>query len=454
MSDIDDLPRGPLILFDPLPLSLAPMPDPLQPPTRPRRSEQKRSNRGVRARSELTPIQSKTFRRRRILIIASSIFGVLVVLAAGVFGYAYWRYGQFTKVDIPGLEPRPANGAFDILIVGSDSRAFAGNTGVNSQQYGSSSSIAGQRSDVTIIARVDPATQTVHLLSIPRDTYVKIPGNVPNISGYNRINSAFDNGPQLLVQTIQQNFHIPISDFVDLNIQGLTNMVDAIGGVYLNFRDPVYDTDSHLGISKTGCHLVFGSQAVALVRSRHLYYKTNGTWHYDGLSDWSRIQRQDAFFRALLPRLKGIITSPTGMNSFLGAAQKNVTIDRSLSVGELISLANVFRHISGASLVAQTLPTAGAVINGQDVLIPAPQQDVTMISTFLSIGSTKTTSYTLPHASKSGVASALLTAATPTSANGGITVPTIPGVAAPSSSQIVTNTQSEPWNPVPCSAGG
>ncbi len=438
---------------DPLPL-LA-MPDSTANPERARRHGLRRSSRPTRARSALTPALKKTFRRRRLLTLFASILGLFVLLVGGVFGYAYWRYGQFPKVNIPGLNSRPASGAFDILIVGSDSRAFAGNTGVNAQAYGSGSAIAGQRSDVTIIARVDPATQTVHLLSIPRDTYVKIPGHVAYVSGYNRINTAFNNGPQLLVQTIQQNFHIPISDYVDINIEGLINMVNAIGGVYLDFRYPVYDTYSHLGISRTGCHLVFGSQAVALVRSRHLYYKMHGTWYYDGLSDWSRIQRQDAFFRALLPRLKGIVTSPTGMNSFLGAAEKNITIDRSLSVGEIISLAKIFRHIYGSSLVAQTHPTAGAVLSGQDVVITAPTQDAAVISTFLAIGSTKTTSYTLPGAiGNASAAMALLTAATIVAANSGVTVPTIPGVAPPSASQIGTNTQSEPWNPVPCRVGG
>ena len=414
-----------------------------------------RSSRPTRARSELTPALAKPYRRRRIFALLGSLLGLIVLVVGGVIGYAYWRYGQFPKVDIPGLNSRPSNGAFDILIVGSDSRAFAGNSGANAQAYGSGSTITGQRSDVTIVARVDPATQTVHLLSIPRDTYVKIPGHVAYVSGYNRINTAFNSGPQLLVQTIQQNFHIPISDYIDINIEGLTNMVNAIGGVYLDFRYPVYDTYSHLGISKTGCHLVFGSQAVALVRSRHLYYKMHGTWYYDGLSDWSRIQRQDAFFRALLPRLKGIVTSPTGMNSFLGAAEKNITIDRSLSVGEIISLAKIFRHISGASLVAQTLPTAGAVIHGESVVIPAPAQDASVISAFLAIGSANTTSYALPsNETSTGVAMALLTAATVVAANTGVTVPTIPGVPAPSTSQIVTNTQAEPWNPVPCHVAG
>jgi LCP family protein required for cell wall assembly len=380
--------------------------------------------------------------------------GLVVVLFVGaVFGYAYWRYGSFTKVSITGLTARPANGPFDILIVGSDSRAFAGNSGANAKQYGAASAVGGQRSDVTIVARVDPATGGIKLLSIPRDTWVKIPGSIPYVSGQNRINAAFNNGPALLVQTITQDFHIPISDYIGVNFEGLSNMVDAVGGVYLDFRYPVYDNYSHLGISRTGCHLVLGAQAVALVRSRHLYYQTNGVWNYDGLSDWSRIQRQDAFFRALLPRMKGIVTDPLAMNSFLGAAQKNITIDRSLSVGAILSLAGTFRHISGADLTTETLPTAPAVISGQDVLLPAPTQDSAMIDQFLAFGTATTASFTLPTVSPSGAVTALLTsAAAPRSAS--VTVSTLPGIPAPPANQVVTNTQSEPWNPIPCQPAG
>jgi LCP family protein required for cell wall assembly len=389
-------------------------------------------------------------RRRRILITLVSLVGVLVVGIGAVFAYTYWRYEQFPKVDIPGLTSR-GNGAFNVLIVGSDSRQFAGDSGTNAAQYGSASSIGGQRSDVTIIARIDPANNTIKLLSIPRDTYVKIPGNVPNVSGYNRINAAFNNGPALLVQTITQNFHIPISDYIALNIAGLTNMVNALGGVYLDFRYPVYDTDSHLGINITGCHLVLGAQAVALVRSRHLYYKMDGTWHYDGLSDLSRIQRQDAFFRALLPRLKGIATNPLELNSFLGAAEKNITVDRTLSVGEILSLARTFGTLNAADLTTETLPTAPMTIQGQAVLIPAPAQDATLINAFLAFGTTTTTSYTLPKANNTGVTPALLTSAQLNKSSGGVTVTTLPGITPPSASQIDTNTQAEPWNPIPCS---
>ncbi len=426
------------------------MSDATPPARRPLRSEtRKAKKRSAKHEGKGSKI-GNIYRKHRVLTIAGSILLVAALLFGGLYGYTYWRISNFPKVTVKGLTPRPANGPFNVLIVGSDSRAFAGDSGSNAQQYGASSSVGGQRSDVTIVARVNPATHSVRLLSIPRDTYVKIPGTIANVSGYNRINTAFDNGPALLVSTIQQNFHIPISDYIALDFEGLTTMVDAIGGVYLNFRSPVRDIDSPLGVTKTGCHLVLGAQAVALVRSRHLYYKSNGIWTYDGYSDWSRIQRQDAFFRALIPRLKGIATNPIGMNSFLGAAQSNITIDQSLSVGTILSLANTFRQVSAKSLTTETLPTAPVTINGEAVLEPAPQQDAALITSFLAFGTT-TAAYHLPVAGDRGIADALLTSAPATQSGGGVTVTTLPGLQAPPASQVVTNTQPEPWNPVPCS---
>ena len=82
------------------------------------------------------------------------------------------------------------------------------------------------------------------------------------------------------------------------------------------------------------------------MRSRHLYYKNaNGYWEYDGLSDFSRIQRQDAFFRAVLAKVNASITNPLAINAFIGAAVGNLTIDDTLSQGDLLHIADVFRGL-------------------------------------------------------------------------------------------------------------
>jgi len=371
------------------------------------------------------------------------LVGIVVLLAGGLYLYSRWRFDQIPKVRVAGLAPRVGNAPFDVLFIGSDSRSFA-KSAASQAQYGSAASVGGQRSDVDIIARIDPATRQVKMLSIPRDTYVQIPGNSV-VAGPNRINAAFNTGPQLLVQTITNSFHIPISNVVEINFFGLINMVNAVGGIYLNFPDPVRDLNSHLGITHTGCHLVYGSQALALVRSRDLSYELDGVWHYDGLGDLSRIQRQDAFFRALLPRMSGVVTNPASLNSLLGAAVSNLVFDKSLSQGELLSLGRIFHGMGGKALTTETLPTIPwTTPAGADVLLPASQPDEQMINQFLAFGTSSAQLSSATTASHGLMHATLLAAQSASS----VTVTTLPSSASPG--DVVTNTQAEPWNPTPC----
>ena len=390
---------------------------------------------------------------RRLAIGGGALVVVLVLIVGGIFFYAHYRFGQIHKSRVTGLTPAISGQPIDILLVGSDSRAFV-DTSSEASQFGAKSATSGQRSDVIIIARIDPATREVRLLSIPRDTWVDIPGSVTDTSGPNRINAAFNSGPSLLVQTIKNTFHIPITYYAEVNFPGFAGMVNALGGIYLNFSDPVRDAYSGLNVTTTGCQLVHGAQALALVRSRHLYYYSGGQWNYDGDSDFSRIQRQDAFFRALVAKLRGAVTNPLTLNSFLGAATKYVTIDQTLSEGELVSLAKIFRSFTSAELVTETLPTAPVTISGQDVLIPAVSADESVIDKFLAFGTTASTTAAVtgdPTATGPGRLLSDSTRATLLSTTPGATVTTVPGSPAVSPSDINYNTEPEPWNPVPCS---
>ena len=370
---------------------------------------------------------------------------VLIVLlgAGGVVLYGNWRFGEIPKLAVPGLQPRVAGAPFDMLLVGSDSRQFVDTT-AQAQQFGSASAQGGQRSDVVIIARIAPAMHEVELLSIPRDTYVNIPGDISGISGPNRINAAFNSGPSLLVKTIESSFHIPLSDYAEVNFPGFASIVNALGGIDLDFQYPVRDLFSGLSIHTTGCQLVMGNQALALVRSRHLYYEKDGAWLADPGSDWSRIQRQDAFFRALEPKLSGVATSLTGLNDLLGALPSSLSIDNTLGKTTLLSLAE---NMHGTKLDSETLPTIPYTTSGgADVLLPAAGPDATMIDRFLAFGTTSsvaTRAYVAPRRSAASTTHAVLTAASP------VTVTTI--ASSPNPWDVVYNTQREPWNPVPCS---
>jgi len=315
---------------------------------------------------------------------------LVLVVALVVAGYFYFvaPLNSITRVDVGNLNKvTKPGGPFTVLVTGSDSRAFVKNN-AQCKSFGCGSQTGGQRSDVIILARVIPAARKIEMLSIPRDTWVTIPGDVQYISGQNRINAAFNTGPALLVQTIEQDFHIPINYFVAVNFPGLQDMVGSIGGIHLRFKYPVRDVVSGLHIKFAGCQLVQGVQALALVRSRHLQYKVHGVWYDDYGSDFTRIRNQQAFFRAVIHQLNTQITNPIAIHDFINAAVHNLTIDQSLSTGTMFSLAREFHSFPAGSLKAVTLPTVGPYITsgGADVLLPAAAADEAVIRSFLDFG--------------------------------------------------------------------
>ena len=234
----------------------------------------------------------------------------------------------------------------------------------------------------------------------------------------NRINAAFNSGPDLLVQTIEQDLDIPINHYASVDFPGFSGMVNALGGVTMDFPTAVKDQYSGLDVTTTGCQVVSGTTALELVRSRHLYYmNSEGEWEYDGQSDFSRIQRQDAFFRAVLAKLNATGLDPLTINAFLGAAVTNLTIDDTLTKSDLFNLAEDFKGLSSSHLVTETLPTTSFVTDGgADVLQEAQPYAQNMINAFNAIGSTPPTTPTTVAKGKGGKATTTTTA--PTEAHG------------------------------------
>jgi LCP family protein required for cell wall assembly len=307
-------------------------------------------------------------RRRRRLLVALVV--VLVVAIAGVgggYGYARMRFGQIASVDVPSLKAQPAAGKpFNLLVVGSDTRQ-----GLNDgSQFGQ---VAGQRADVLILVHIVPATHSARLLSIPRDLYVPIAGTDHSA----KINAAFDRGPNQLVDTIQRVFGVPINHYLLVNFDGFRNVVDALGGVDLDFPVPVRDwengrNNSGLDVRATGCRHVDGAQALALARSRYLQYLgPDGAWHYDPGFDLGRIRRQQTFLRVLATKALGLgLANPLRANAFVGSLVHSLTKDRKLTIGQAVRLAGEFRSFDPHQLVSQTIPTTVAVHQGSTVLRP------------------------------------------------------------------------------------
>lgn len=302
-------------------------------------------------------------RRGRNWVIA---FGAMVILVGGVVGggyvYANWRFGQIHKINVVGEVKAIPGQPFNILSIGSDSRV--GLTGAVAAQTGASTgAVSGQRSDVVKIIHVDPAADTISMLSIPRDTMTTLLADQSVYGKFNRINVNFGNGPSLLAQTITANFGIPIANTIVVSFAGLMNAADAIGGVRLNFPYPAKDPYSGLMITHAGCQDVTGFQALAVARSRHYYWFQNGVWNYDVTSDFGRIWRQNVFLRAMISKAKGLY-NPLTINSFLSKIPQGITLDSNFSLNELIGLAIKFHSLNTSSIRTYTLPTVTAQAPG------------------------------------------------------------------------------------------
>jgi LCP family protein required for cell wall assembly len=284
---------------------------------------------------------------------------VLMVVAVAGYGYLRYRWGQVKTLACTTCTPVADGQPFNVLLVGSDTRV-----GQSAAEFGSASAVPGQRSDTIKVLHVDPTSGTARLLSIPRDTYVTLSDVSPSsgLSGAEKINTAFNDGPSSLIATVQNTLGIPVSHFVVVDFQGLTNAVDTVGGIDLDFPYPVRDDDygnnnAGLNISRAGCQNLNGTETLALARSRYYQYYENGEWHDDPTSDIGRIQRQNTVIQALIARARTSY-NPITLNSFLGAVVHDVTVDKAMTFGDMFSLATTYHAFSPSSLQTYTLPTA------------------------------------------------------------------------------------------------
>jgi LCP family protein required for cell wall assembly len=330
-------------------------------------------------------------------LVTVNVFTALaVIVAGGAYGYVQWRLGQITHVNIVGLQPSgrttqsKSDGSpippFTLLVIGSDTRALGAGS---SAQFGNSSAVSGQRSDSIILVRVVPKTRSLALMSIPRDTLVPIPGY-----GTTRINAAFNSGtPSLLVQVLDQDFGIQVNHVAEFNFDTFQAVADAVGGVEQYFPAPARDLFSLLSVPSAGCVNLTGPEALAFVRSREYQYYLNGSWHYQLYpeSDLARIQRQQAFFKALVRKAKKVApTNLLTLNSVIAGVTKNLTLDNHFSTSLMLSLAQDFRSANLSTIPAYTYPTVNSTsVSG--ALDPQTTQGQAVIQQWLDVGQTPAT---------------------------------------------------------------
>ncbi len=213
------------------------------------------------------------------------------------------------------------------------------------------------RSDTLMIATIDPKQDQAALLSIPRDTRVKIKGN-----GFDKINAAYAYGGHRLTQNTVENFlGVPIDHYVIINIHAFQRIIDAIGGIDIDvekrmyYEDP-WDDDGGLLIDlRPGMQHMDGKTAVTYVRYR------------DEEGDIGRVARQQKFMKALMDKM----TSPSiipQLPAIISEISKSVKTD--LSIREMIEFAGTLRQAQKNGLKTDMVPGKPLYIHEVSYWIP------------------------------------------------------------------------------------
>lgn len=294
------------------------------------------------------PISKPKKRRsfKKIVGIAAVIALVYVTAVAAVFATSVTKVNALPNSNV-------SSGGTNYLLVGSDSRA-----GLSKKQQKQlhTGATEGQRTDTIMIMHV-PLIGTPTLVSIPRDSWVGIPGY-----GENKINAAFAyGGPELLVTTVEAATGLHIDHYVEIGFAGVANTTDALGGVKLCPERNYNDVNSGLKVKK-GCQRMDGEQALAYVRMRYA----------DPRGDLGRVDRQQEYMAAVAKRAMSPMTWLLPWRAFGAASQagKSLTVSKTTGIVDDARLAMAMGMISMGMGTATTVPTVDGTyyVGGQEAV--------------------------------------------------------------------------------------
>ena len=316
---------------------------------------------------------------------------VMSVALFGLFGMAWWKYRAFdnkvqklsifgsstgggtttqTKHDIDGKDQ-------NILVVGNDDRSTASASEL--RQLGTTADGGSLNTDTMMIIHVPANGTKATLISLPRDSWVNIPGY-----GYSKLNSAYPDGysaaggsasakraagAKLLVKTVQGFTGLTMDHFVSVDLLGFYRISNAIGGIPVNMCGAVQDSFSGVNLHK-GANTIKGAQALAFVRQRHGL--TNG--------DLDRVRRQQYFLTAAFRKVTsaGVLLNPFKLQHLLNAVSKSLYIDASL---DPLALARQLENLTANNITGKTIPTTfGTSSDGQDILVVDPATVKTFVN--------------------------------------------------------------------------
>ncbi|HEX5967272.1 MAG TPA: LCP family protein, partial [Intrasporangium sp.] len=278
--------------------------------------------------------------------------GRLALLVAGLLVVAWlaflilvpvWAWATIARVDNVPAGERPADtSGHNYLLVGSDSRE-----GLTDQQRRDlkTGKAGGNRTDTIMLVHVSESGGKPVLISIPRDSYVPIPGH-----GSNKINAAFAlGGPKLLTQTVEQVTGLHINGYLEIGLGGFAGMVDALGGVELCVPRDMQDDKAGIDLKK-GCQVLDGKNALGYVRSRY----------EDPLGDIGRANRQRQFLGALMKQsaTPSTVLLPWRYKNFVDAAAGGVAVGEETSLFDAFRILQAMRAVSSDDGLSLTVPIA------------------------------------------------------------------------------------------------
>jgi LCP family protein required for cell wall assembly len=289
---------------------------------------------------------------RRVLISVGVLGLVLALVVGGGLWFLTNRYaGNIDRVsdvfsDMDNkTRPAPATPAeaapeepVTFLLVGSDTRANP-----------APGEVPDGRSDAIMIARFSADRKHAQLISIPRDSWVDIPGY-----GRNKINASYAfGGPTLLIQTVEQLTQVRIDHYIAIDFDGLIQVTDDLGGVDV----VVAETTSNGPYTfPAGVNHLGGEQARWYLGQR---YGLPG-------GDFDRVRRQQQFLKAVMNQLisSGTFSDLGRLDRTLRAVGSSVAVDSGLGNAEMLSLAYSMRNIDEAGVDYITTPDAGTGMEG------------------------------------------------------------------------------------------
>jgi LCP family protein required for cell wall assembly len=300
-------------------------------------------------KEETTPPERR--RLRRTLIVVGSLVLVLALVVGGVALFLVDRYaGNVERVGdvFAGVEEdaRPARGdpveggrdPLTFLLVGSDTRAAP-----------EAGELPGGRSDAIMLVRFTADREHAQLISIPRDSWVEIPGR-----SMNKINASYAfGGPSLLIQTVEQLTQLRIDHYVAIDFEGLFQVTDDLGGVDVVLAET---TSNGPYTFEAGMNHLNGEQARWYLAER----KT-----LPG-GDFDRVRRQQQYLQSMFQKLfsSDTFSSPTRLDVALRAVTSAVAVDDSLGNADMVSLAYSLRGVTPENIDFFTAPVLGTGMEG------------------------------------------------------------------------------------------